>query len=261
MRDSLSPTSITDGLGTLFIGQKVVYFPRVTSTMELARQEARRGAAEGTVVIADEQMMGRGRMRRGWLSPKGSVSLSIVLQPDVAHLPSLIMLSSLAVVHAIAGVTSLKPEIKWPNDVLIKGKKVCGILIESELKGNKVDYAIVGIGLNVNLKLSNYPEISQIATSLSDELGREISRLDIVRRLLTEFERLYLALKSGGSIYDEWRDNLATLGKQVRVSSGDTVYEGTAESVNQDGSLLLRQPDGSLTRIVVGDLSLRQRRQ
>ncbi len=255
--DSLSPASITDGLGTRFVGQRVRYFSRLASTMEVAKREAQQGAVEGTVIIAEEQTAGRGRIKRAWLSPRGSVALSIILYPDAACLSSLVMLASLAVVHSVETVTGLKPGIKWPNDVVINDRKVCGILIESDLRGHRVDYAIIGIGININLRISDFPEISQTATSLSSELGRDVSRLDIVRCLLIELERLYLDLQAGGSVYEEWRDNLVTLGRQVLAISGETVYEGIAESVAGDGSLMLRQTDGKLNRIVAGDVSLR----
>ena len=257
VENNLSPASITSNLGTHFIGQKVIYYPSLTSTMAAAKQEARLGAVEGTVVIADEQTAGRGRIKRVWLSPKGSIALSIILYPSVVNLPSLIMLASLAVVHSIETVTGLRSQIKWPNDVLVNGRKMCGILIESSLRANIMDYAIIGIGINVNLRLADFPEIQSSATSLSAELGRGVSRLGVIRRLLVEIERLYLALQAGGSIYEEWRDSLVTLGRRVRVKSGKTVYEGVAESVARDGSLLLRHSDGSLTKIVAGDATLR----
>jgi len=255
--NNLSPASITNNLDTHFIGQRVIYYPSLTSTMEVAKREAQCGAVEGTVVIADEQTGGKGRLRRAWLSPKGSLALSIILYPSVVYFPSLIMLASLAVVRGIEVVTGLKSQVKWPNDVLINDRKVCGILIESDVRKNIVGYAIIGIGVNLNFRLCDFPEISPIATSLSDELERSVSRLDITRQLLVEIERLYLILQAGGSIYDEWRDSLVTLGKRVRVKWGKTVYEGIAESVARDGSLLLRRSDGSLTKIVAGDVTLR----
>jgi len=253
---SLSSAAITDNLGTRFIGQRVIYYPKLESTMDVAKRQAQKGAREGTVIIAGEQTAGRGRMKRGWLSPRGSIALSIILYPEMSYLSSLIMVASLGVVHCLEKVVGLKSQIKWPNDVLINGKKVCGILIESELKGNRADYATVGIGINVNIKLSDFPEILPTATSLSHELGRDVSRLDMVRCLLAEIERLYLALPSGDAVYQEWRDNLVTLGKKVQVRSKETTYEGIAESVASDGSLLLRQSDGSLTKIVAGDVTL-----
>jgi BirA family biotin operon repressor/biotin-[acetyl-CoA-carboxylase] ligase len=255
--NSLSAAAITANLGTRFIGQRVIYYPKLPSTMDEARRQAQEGASEGTAIVAGEQTAGRGRIRRGWLSPKGSIALSIILYPEVGYLSSLIMVASLGVAHAIEKVTGLKTQIKWPNDVLIKGKKVCGILIESEVKGKRVDYAILGMGINANIKLSDFPEIQPLATSLSHELGREVSRLEVLRCLLAEIERLYLALPSGDSVYREWRDSLVTLGKKVQVRSEETRYEGIAESVASDGSLLLRQPDGSLTKVVAGDVTLR----
>ena len=258
VENSLSPAAITDNLETRFIGQRILYYPRLPSTNDIAKRQAQQGAVEGTVVIADEQSAGKGRMQRTWLSPKGSIALSIILYPSLAHLSSLIMVASLAVAHCIEQVTGLKSQIKWPNDVLVNSKKVCGILIESDVKGNSVDYAIIGVGINVNLRLSDFPEISSTATSLSHELGEEVSRLDMIRCLLVETERLYLALPAGESVYQEWRNNLATLGKKVQVKSGETTYKGIAESVASDGSLLLRQPDGSLTKIVAGDVTLRE---
>ena len=257
MLDALSPAAITDNLGTRFVGQRVICYPKLTSTNDVAKREAQQGAIEGTVVVADEQTAGRGRIKRLWLSPRGSLALSVVLYPSLSCLPSLIMVASLAVVHCIEKITGLKAQIKWPNDVLINDKKICGILIESEVRGRQVDLAVIGIGINVNLNPSDFPEISPTATSLSHELGRDVSRLDILRCLLAETERLYLALPGGDSVYQQWRDNLVTLGKKVRVRSGETTYNGVAESVARDGSLLLRQPDGSLTKIVAGDVTLR----
>ena len=254
LEDNLSPASITSNLDTRFIGQRVIYHPELTSTMDVAKQ----GAEEGTVIVAGEQTTGRGQIKRTWLSPEGSIALSIILYPAIIHLPSLIMLASLAVVHSIENVTGLKSQIKWPNDVLINGRKVCGILVESELRGDRVDYAIIGIVINANFRLSDFPEISATATSLSDELGKDVSRLDIIRSLLVEIDRLYLTSQAGESVYEEWRDNLVTLGRRVYVKSGETVYEGMAESAAKDGSLLLRQSDGSLTKIVAGDVSLRE---
>jgi len=253
----LSSSSITEGLQTSFVGQRVIYYPRLPSTMDAARLEARRGTAEGTVIIAGEQTEGRGRMQRTWLSPSGNIALSIVLYPEIASLPYLVMIASLAVAHGIETVTSLKTGVKWPNDILIDGKKVCGILIENEVKGNKVAYALIGIGINVALKASDVAEISATATSLKDELDRSVLRANIIRRLLTEFERLYLLLPEGESIYEAWRDSLETLGKRVVVKSGGSVLEGIAESADESGALMLRRVDGSLTRVVAGDVTLR----
>lgn len=255
--NSLSADSITNNLETRFVGKRVIYYPSLTSTNEAAKQEALQGAAEGTAVIADEQTAGKGRIKRTWITPKGNIALSVILYPPVAYLPYLIMVASLAVAHSIEAVTGLNSQIKWPNDVLIKGRKVCGILIENKLRGNTVDYAVIGIGINVNLRIQDFPQILPSATSLSNELGKDVPCLSLIRRLLVEMENLYLTLPLGGSVYEEWRIKLVTLGKKVRVKSIETTYEGIAESVDRDGSLLLRGSDGSLTKIVAGDVTLR----
>ena len=253
----ITAESFTGNIGTRFIGQRVLYFPRLASTMDLARGEARKGAGKGLVVIADEQTAGRGRKQRSWLSPRGCIAMSVVLRPRLAYLPSLIMVASLAVVRSIRLVTGLEPRIKWPNDVIINGKKVCGVLIENEVTGARVDYSIIGRGINVNLSLSGFPDIMPIATSLSDELGRDVSRPELVICLLTELEKLYLELPDTGCVYNEWRDMLATLGRQVVARMGDKDVYGIAESADSDGSLLIRQRDGAMFRIVAGDVTLR----
>jgi BirA family biotin operon repressor/biotin-[acetyl-CoA-carboxylase] ligase len=253
--------SVRAGREAGIIGKKIIYFPSLPSTMDTAQREVQRGAAEGTVIIAGEQTRGRGRLQRTWVSPAGNIALSIILYPGAASLPYLVMIASLAVAYSIEVVTGLKTQIKWPNDVLIGGRKVGGILIENEVRGNRVACAIVGIGINVELKTSNVTEIATTATSLKDELGGEVSGVDIVRHLLMEFERLYLTLPAGGgAILKAWRDKLATLGKKVVVKSGSSILEGIAESVDESGALILRLDDGSSTRIVAGDVTLRDKK-
>lgn len=258
MTENLSPEAILKNLRTAFIGRNLLYYPTVTSTMDIAREAARRGAPQGTVVVADEQTAGRGRMRRVWLSPKGgNLALSVLLYPTIAELPRLFIIASLAVARSIEKVTGLKPAIKWPNDVLLNGKKVCGILIESELRGNAVGWAIVGIGINVSLSPASFPEIASIATSLSTELGSPVSGISLLQQVLEELEALYLALRRGEPVHQEWQQRLETLGRHIQVKIGDALESGYAESVADDGSLLLRRPDGSLARIVAGDVTLR----
>lgn len=256
--ESLDPAFVTGGLTTRFIGQNFLYYPTVTSTMDVARSEARYHAPEGTAIFAEQQTSGHGRLKRAWLTPEGNIAVSIILYPPRKLLDSLIMLSSLAVKDSIEATTQLECQLKWPNDVLIKGKKVCGILIETSIQVDSVDYVIIGTGINVNLELSNHPEIQSIATSLATELGKPVSRVDLLRRFFVETERLYLALLDGNSLFARWRDSLITLGKPVRARSGDDVFEGIAESVAENGNLLLRQPDGRLLRFSVGDVTLRE---
>ena len=252
----LSPASLRRELRTRLIGQNILYYPATSSTMDVAKQAIREGAAEGTIVIADHQTAGRGRLGREWLSPPdSSILLSIILYPKLEVLPRLTMAACLAVAQSIEKVTGLESTIKWPNDVLIAGRKVSGILIESDVQGDTVNYAIVGIALNVNLDPSSIPEISETATSLKEVLGREVSRLQMLGSLLGEFEALYSAMRRGEPIDREWRRHLETLGKKVAVRCGDEVQEGYAEAVDEDGNLLLRRPDGSLVTIAAGDVT------
>lgn len=255
MEDSLSPQKITDGLNTNLIGRRVLHYPSLPSTQQTARKEAGRGAPEGIVIIADEQTAGHGRLGRAWLSPPGSVSVSVLLHPDIAGLPYLIMIASLAAARGIEAETGLEARLKWPNDVLVNGRKVSGIIIETSLKGKAVDYAVMGIGININVDMSAFAEIAATATSLSAELGASVSRLGVVRRLLVELDGLYKAPRP--AVYEEWRSRLDTLGRQVCVTSGDDTQYGRAESVAADGSLLLRRDDGRLTTVLAGDVSLR----
>jgi BirA family biotin operon repressor/biotin-[acetyl-CoA-carboxylase] ligase len=255
----LSIAAIKRGLATRFIGRKIVYYPRLASTMEAACEESRQGAREGTVIIAGEQTAGQGRLKRTWFSPGGNIALSIILYPDAANLPYLIMIASLAVALSIESVTGLKTQIKWPNDVLIGGKKVAGILVESEVKGGTVVYAVIGIGINVALRPAEVNEISAIATGLEEEIGRKVSREDIIRNLLAEFERLYLKLPDAEPVFKAWRDRLVTLGQKVKVTWGNETLEGTAESVVENGALTMRLADGALIKVVAGDVTLREK--
>jgi BirA family biotin operon repressor/biotin-[acetyl-CoA-carboxylase] ligase len=256
LNDQNAKASIQSRLNTKFIGRQLHYYHRLPTTMNKARELAKKGAAEGTVVIAEKQTAGRGRIGRSWLSPEGSLAISIILNPSMNNLPQLIMIASLAVVRAISKVACLDARIKWPNDVLIKDKKVCGILIESEVKGGTINFAIVGIGINVNFNPSAFPEISDIATTLSHATAAEISKTELISALLFELEQLYLEAQAGAPIYREWRENMETLGKWVQVRTGKTIQQGKAEAVTEHGNLLLRRSDGSLAEIVAGDVTV-----
>jgi len=181
--------------------------------------------------------------------------LSIILRPEVSQLPQLNMVAGLAIAQSIEKATGLSSVLKWPNDVLLNGKKVCGILMENLFEGSKLVAAIVGIGLNVRLDTLRFASISATATSLSQEVGREISPWEMLPFLLRELEQSYRALQCGRSIaiYEEWLARVETLGKMVRLKSGDTLEEGYAESINVDGSIMLRRSDGSLIRVVTGE--------
>ncbi len=242
-------------LNASFVGKQIYYYESVTSTMEIAKRLARETAVEGTIIIADKQTEGKGRLSRIWLSPENNLAISIVLRPTLKTMLKLIMVASVAVVRAIKEVTGIDAQIKWPNDVMIKGKKVCGILIENELKGDKPNFSLIGIGININLNPSIFPEIASLATSLSYETGHEIPRTELARALLLELEKLYLQAQDSDLVYEEWQRNMETLGKVIRVKSGDSVEQGKAETVTKNGNLVLRHSDGSTSEIVAGDVT------
>jgi BirA family transcriptional regulator, biotin operon repressor / biotin---[acetyl-CoA-carboxylase] ligase len=253
----LSAELIQRNLPTRFIGHKIIYYSSIASTMEAAKMEAQWGAEAGTVIVAGEQTAGRGRLQRCWLSPAGGLAFSVILRPNFNNLHYMIMLASLAVTYGIRSLTGLKPQIKWPNDVLIGEKKVCGILIENDIRKNVLNHVIIGIGINVNLRVEQYPEITALATSLSDQLKTEISKLEVIRTVLIEMDRLYTDLPQGERLLHQWKTHLITLGQQIQVNMGDQVYTGRAESVTDDGSLMVRQKDGYLVRVIAGDVMLK----
>lgn len=249
-------TCLQNRLTTKFVGRHLYYYHRLPTTMETAKELAKKGAAEGTAVIAGTQTTGRGRLARTWLSPEGSLAMSVILMPPLNNLPQLVMIASLAVVRTIKQVAGLETHIKWPNDIMLQGKKVCGILIENEVKGGKVNFAVIGIGINVNFQPLDLPEIADIATSLSHEAGQVISKVELTSTLLLELERLYLEAQAGASVHSEWQENMESLGKRIKVDTGKTVEQGIAETVTEKGNLLLRRDDGSLIEIVAGDVTV-----
>ena len=232
--------------------------------MDEARKLAEGGAPEGTVVLADEQTAGRGRLQRSWWAPPGSSLLfSILFRPPFTPLQAqrLTMTCSLAVCDVLLEVarveaTDLHVGVKWPNDVLIGGRKVCGILTELDVQEQNLCYAIVGIGINVNVDFRDAPPLIAPATSLSIETGRPISRLKVLVALLTGIERRYLALLEGQSFHREWAARMTTLGHHVQVGSLSEHWEGTAVGVDDDGALLVRAEDGSVRRVLAGDVTL-----
>ena len=256
-KSDITPEEVSRRLTTKFVGRRFLYYPSVTTTMDVARKAAKEGAVEGTVVVAEEQTTGRALLGRTWINPPGVIAVSLILHPEMSQLLRLTMVASLSTSRCIEKATGLKTVIKWPNDVLIKGKKVSGILTESALRGQSVDWAVMGIGINVNFDPKAYPEIADIATSLSVESGKKVSELKVLVHLLNELELFYSALCRGEPIYNQWRDKLETLGKTVQVKTGSDLEKGLAESVDEDGALLLRRPDGTLVRIVAGEVTLR----
>ena len=225
--------------------------------MDELRSLADKGAAEGTVVVAEEQTAGRGRFNRTWVSPRGqNISFSVLLRPTLLQLPYVNMAATLAVRRAVLEVTGLAPRIKWPNDVRIDGRKLSGILIETAMEGQSVRHAIVGIGVNVNFDPAQFPEITEIATSIFRETGREADRTRVLQLVLEAFDDLYRDVRSGRSLTDDWAAQLETLGRMVEVRWREKAVEGRAEAVDEQGNLLLTLADGSPFTAVAGEVTL-----
>jgi BirA family biotin operon repressor/biotin-[acetyl-CoA-carboxylase] ligase len=257
--DGLTAEGIRAGLDTASFGRNLLYLPETRSTNDEARRLAKGGAPEGTLVIADYQTAGRGRLDRRWDAPPGSsLLMSLLFRPALAphQVQRLTMICSLAVADAVESETRLRVGLKWPNDVVVGGAKVGGILTETGLIGSQVDYAVVGIGLNVDLEPSRLPRLLLMpATSLSHLLGRRVARLPLLWGFLRALEGRYLALKTGHSPHAEWATRLVTLGETVTVDVAGTGVQGVAEGVDPDGALLVRLADGRLETVVAGDVT------
>lgn len=251
----LLPDEIKNGLDTSFIGREIHYFEEIESTNSEARRIAK-DSAEGTVVIAEAQTGGRGRLGRKWASPPGGVWLSVLLKPrlEAAHATRITMTVGLAVAKTIRSY-GLDARIKWPNDILISGRKVCGILTEIEAETDSIEYAIAGIGVNVNVDVDSFPpDFRESSTSMSRELAEDIDRVEFVRRLFVEIERAYSMFREHfDSVVDEWRKLSATIGETVRISTLARSFVGEAVGVDDSGALVVELPDGTLEKVVAGD--------
>jgi BirA family biotin operon repressor/biotin-[acetyl-CoA-carboxylase] ligase len=231
--------------------QRIHYFPEIGSTMDEARELAKKGAREGTIVIAETQTFGRGRLSREWLSPQGGVYFTLILRPRIspAYAPRMNLLAAVAVAATIRKLLGLDPQLKWPNDVLITGKKVCGILAEMDAEIDFVNFVNIGIGINANNSVACF---EKTATSLKEVLGREISRKELLGTLIGEIDqRRPLLMKA--NLLKEWKDLSATLNKEVRVVSLGEEVTGRAVDIDATGALILKGKDGSLTSVLAGD--------
>ena len=239
------------------VGRQVLYYDVLSSTMDEARRLADEGRPEGLVVVAEEQTAGRGRFDRSWVSPRADgLSFSVLLRPTSAQLPYVNMAATLAVSKAVASLMGRTPSIKWPNDVRINGRKVSGILIETDSRMGALRYAVLGIGINVNLTPREYPEIASTATSIVNETGRRVDRTDVLQAVLQHLDDMYGAIKRGCSLTREWSARLETLGRKVEVRWGHRVFEGYARQVDERGNLVLARPDGSTFTVVGGEVTL-----
>jgi BirA family biotin operon repressor/biotin-[acetyl-CoA-carboxylase] ligase len=257
--DKLLPAEVLQGLQTHVLTGPVHYFETLDSTNNLAKELAAREAPEGTVVIAETQTGGRGRLGREWDSPPGvGLYVSVVLRPLLppVELPQITLSTAVAAVRAIRRVTGVAPGIKWPNDLLLNGKKLGGILTEMETESDRIRHVVTGLGLNVNNP--NFPpELAGTAISLSQALGGSFSRVDLLQAWLEEFEKVYERFVNRGfaEILIEWKRYTITLGRAVMVRQGPRLISGQAVDVAIDGALLIHTPDGETVRVTSGEIA------
>ena len=257
---SLPLEQISKSLTTKWLGRTVHFSPEVDSTNVTAMALALQDAPEGTVVLAEQQLHGRGRGDRSWHSPPGvGIYCSIVLRPELSPAKTMLLtlMTAVAIAKAVALETNLSPRIKWPNDILINDKKVVGILLESKVGGSGVEHAIIGFGINVNHTPADLPqELLSTASSLFIELGEQVDRRKLIIKILAEVESTYESLQQGdvAIILEEWRHFSATLGRHVRILQQGELREGIAVDVTEEGALLVRVEQNSLITVHAGDI-------
>jgi BirA family biotin operon repressor/biotin-[acetyl-CoA-carboxylase] ligase len=260
-----TPWEIQAGLDTEQIGKKIYAVPQAASTNEVAFRLALNGAEEGAVVLAESQTKGKGRMGRQWESPAGlNIYLSIILRPRIVpgKAPLITLMAAVACAEAIDEVTGLTPAIKWPNDLLIARKKLGGILTEADMELDRINFVVVGIGINVNMTRTSFPpSIKDTATSLQEALGREISRIALIQAMLRRLEHWYKRLGQGRGeeIRRRWKELALVQGREIEVTSLGEVVRGTAVDIDEDGALLVQTDNNTIKRVVAGDVTLKGR--
>jgi BirA family biotin operon repressor/biotin-[acetyl-CoA-carboxylase] ligase len=249
--DILDADIIRFGLETKWLGRDLCCFQEISSTNELAKEVAHK-SENGTVILAMIQTQGRGRLSRPWISPPGGIWMSLILKPKMplSNIHQINMAVSVAVTKSIQTLYGLEAGIKWPNDILINERKVCGILMEVSAEVDRLDYAVVGLGINANVDVSGFPDEWK-STSIGHQLGRVVSRTELIQKILQEVEAAYERMNST-EIYEEWRRRSITIGRRVRITSitGDLI--GVAEDLLKDGALCLKTKEGR-KRVLVGD--------
>lgn len=260
--DILTYEEIEEYLNTNFIGRYIHYYDSIDSTNKKSKDIAYE-EKEGTVVVSEEQVAGKGRLGRTWISPKyKGIWMSIILKPKLDPMKvSRITLIGAAAVHKALNNMNIKSQIKWPNDILIDGKKICGILTEMSCELNMINYVTIGIGINVNLDENHIPEdLRHKATSIKISQDKDINRKELFANILNEFEKLYISFKDEGDIsrtIDICRKNSALIGKEVRIIKGGEVRIGKALDINEDGHLVVEFGDGIVENIFSGEVSVR----
>jgi len=262
--EKLLPWEITDGLKTKTIGKKVYYFETIDSTQNYAIGISKKKNEDGSVIISQRQTAGRGRMNRKWITVKGGLSMSIILHPkfDISTTTLFPMSASLALATAIQKTMNIKPNVKWPNDVVIKGKKVAGMIVDASIESNLIESMVLGVGINFKVDIKHLE--SQLkrtenfygVTSLL-KVDDYTNPLEMTQNFLSELEKIITLLDDGktSTIIQRWEKISTTIGKKVSVKTNDGIITGLAKKINSDGSLIIVK-NGKAQRLLVGDVSI-----
>ena len=261
--DRLFPQEIQSRLQTKWLAHNICYEDVVDSSNTVAKALANAGCEDGLLVVAEEQGAGRGRLSRGWISPHAKgIWFSVVLKPPFLpqEASKCTLMAAVAVVKAVNGIKGVNAAIKWPNDILLNGRKLVGILTEMNAEFGHINYVVIGIGVNTNATSEDYPDdVKDIAISVADVAVEPFTRVQLLTDILKNMEDLYeTACKDGFEpILEEWRKYSCTLGQEVKVIAPDVTYFGTAVDIDEEGLLVVRKEDGTLDKVVAGDVSIR----
>ena len=258
--DILRQGDIKPGLRTKLIGREIHLFSEISSTNTVAMEMASKGAPEGVVVIAETQSGGKGRLGRKWISPKGNLYFSVILRPDMPlhKAPLSTLMGAVAVASAIRNVCQVQAAIKWPNDILIAGKKVSGLLTEMSAEQDRIRHIVLGIGVDVNMDLEILPsDIRALTTSLAQEAGRKINRTALLQEILRELDHGYqMLVHDPAQVLREWETLNMTLGSRIAVSGASEVLEGLAQGIDVEGRLIVKLDDGTVRTVAAGDVTI-----
>jgi len=260
--DTLEPAFVQNGLNTNWAGQPpMLYDKSMTSTNTVLKQAAENGAAHGTAALCEEQTAGKGRRGRVWVSPMGQgLWVSLLIRPKLspANAQLITFAAAIAMAEALEKETGLSVGIKWPNDLVVSGKKICGILLELSGDVESIAYVVVGTGLNAGSK-AYPPELCDRATSLEDALGHKVSRAAIFRSYLQAIEKYMELLEARGlaGIWEAYERKSCTIGRTVKVEGSEENFQGIADGLDENGALLVKLEDGSIRRVLAGDVSVR----
>jgi BirA family biotin operon repressor/biotin-[acetyl-CoA-carboxylase] ligase len=261
--DLLRQSDIKPGLKTRIIGREVHLFPEIESTNTRAMEMAGQGVPEGTVVIAETQTSGKGRRGRKWISPKGNLYFSVVLRPDIPmhKAPLMTLMGAVATATAVRKYCGLQAVIKWPNDILIDGKKMSGLLTEMSAEQDRIRHIVLGIGVDVNMDPELLPpDVRLSSTTLAATAGKQIDRLSLLQQLLRELDHWYqVFLINEQDVLREWKSLNATIGNRVTVSGAGDTLEGLAQGVDDEGRLIIQRDDGALRTVAAGDVTIVKR--